>query len=594
MTAFPTGIDDFANPERLDRRDSPNPALRHSKQHADANNAIEALEAKVGIDGSADPDSLDYLAKSATDPGHTHTGASGPQGETGPQGPAGVDGADGAPGPQGPAGADGADGPQGDIGPQGPAGADGIDGAVGPQGDPGPQGAPGPQGPAGADGADGADGTVGPPGEIGPQGPAGADGAVGPQGDIGPPGGPGPAGLDGPQGETGPQGEMGPQGPAGLDGADGAVGPQGDIGPQGPAGLDGADGTVGPPGEIGPQGDLGPQGPAGADGADGIGTASSVGALVNSLDAKTTPVDADMTGIMDSAAGNVWKKLSWANVKATLSGLFLKLDQTTKQYISGGVPSFGSGIDTACANLHANGGFADATGWAVTGGFSITGGQAVCTTAGGTLTDTSVAVSTGKMYKITVTYPARPVGTGGASLAISIGGVSISVPTNAAPQTVYLMAGSTAKLAFTTAAGGMSGTHVVDDVVLEELGPVAFGATTVGAITTKGNASFGGNVTFVSGKQLSIALESYAFNSANYPSAGMKFSATGGGQYQFLSTGGAVVASVSVAGAGTFANVFIPSIKSGATQAAAGAAAGEVWKTASHATLPDNVLLIGV
>jgi hypothetical protein len=43
----------------------------------------------------------------------------------------------------------------------------------------------------------------------------------------------------------------------------------------------------------------------------------------------------------------------------------------------------------------------------------------------------------------------------------------------------------------------------------------------------------------------------------------------------------------------TFA-VFIDTIKSGATQIAAGAAANEVWKTASHATLPDNVLMIGV
>jgi hypothetical protein len=33
---------------------------------------------------------------------------------------------------------------------------------------------------------------------------------------------------------------------------------------------------------------------------------------------------------------------------------------------------------------------------------------------------------------------------------------------------------------------------------------------------------------------------------------------------------------------------------SGATQAGAGAAAGELWKTASHATLPDNVVMIGV
>jgi hypothetical protein len=35
-------------------------------------------------------------------------------------------------------------------------------------------------------------------------------------------------------------------------------------------------------------------------------------------------------------------------------------------------------------------------------------------------------------------------------------------------------------------------------------------------------------------------------------------------------------------------------IKNGATQAGAGAAANEVWKTNGHATLPDNVLMIGV
>jgi hypothetical protein len=40
--------------------------------------------------------------------------------------------------------------------------------------------------------------------------------------------------------------------------------------------------------------------------------------------------------------------------------------------------------------------------------------------------------------------------------------------------------------------------------------------------------------------------------------------------------------------------VSITTIKTGATQVAAGAAAGELWATASHATLPDNVVLIGV
>lgn len=42
------------------------------------------------------------------------------------------------------------------------------------------------------------------------------------------------------------------------------------------------------------------------------------------------------------------------------------------------------------------------------------------------------------------------------------------------------------------------------------------------------------------------------------------------------------------------ANIFLTQIKSGATQGAAGAAANEIWKTNGHASLPDNVLMIGV
>lgn len=41
-------------------------------------------------------------------------------------------------------------------------------------------------------------------------------------------------------------------------------------------------------------------------------------------------------------------------------------------------------------------------------------------------------------------------------------------------------------------------------------------------------------------------------------------------------------------------NLYLKTIKSGATQVGAGASAGEIWKTSSHATLPDNVLMIGV
>ena len=38
----------------------------------------------------------------------------------------------------------------------------------------------------------------------------------------------------------------------------------------------------------------------------------------------------------------------------------------------------------------------------------------------------------------------------------------------------------------------------------------------------------------------------------------------------------------------------VGTLKSGATQVAAGAAAGELWRTVGHATLPDNVVMVGV
>lgn len=51
-------------------------------------------------------------------------------------------------------------------------------------------------------------------------------------------------------------------------------------------------------------------------------TTTTIGALINGATAKATPVDADYLGLMDSAASNILKKLSWANVKATLKTYF--------------------------------------------------------------------------------------------------------------------------------------------------------------------------------------------------------------------------------------------------------------------------------
>ena len=51
-------------------------------------------------------------------------------------------------------------------------------------------------------------------------------------------------------------------------------------------------------------------------------TASTIGTLINGASEKTTPVDADMVGLMDSADSNVLKKLSWLSLRTALAALF--------------------------------------------------------------------------------------------------------------------------------------------------------------------------------------------------------------------------------------------------------------------------------
>jgi hypothetical protein len=59
---YPTSIDTFANPTGTDYLDDPS----HSDQHAETNDAIEALEAKVGADSSAVTTSHDYKLSGVT------------------------------------------------------------------------------------------------------------------------------------------------------------------------------------------------------------------------------------------------------------------------------------------------------------------------------------------------------------------------------------------------------------------------------------------------------------------------------------------------------------------------------------------------
>jgi hypothetical protein len=72
---YPTNLDSLTNPSSTDTLDSPS----HSDQHSDLNDAVEALETKVGIDSSTTATTIDYKLtnSSSSNPGHKHTLANG-------------------------------------------------------------------------------------------------------------------------------------------------------------------------------------------------------------------------------------------------------------------------------------------------------------------------------------------------------------------------------------------------------------------------------------------------------------------------------------------------------------------------------------
>lgn len=67
---------------------------------------------------------------------------------------------------------------------------------------------------------------------------------------------------------------------------------------------------------------------AGIETAADVTDAVNVGTSIDGATAKTTPVDADTMPLIDSAASNVLKKVTWANIKATLKTYFDSLTTT--------------------------------------------------------------------------------------------------------------------------------------------------------------------------------------------------------------------------------------------------------------------------
>lgn len=85
----------------------------------------------------------------------------------------------------------------------------------------------------------------------------------------------------------------------------------------------------------------------GIEAAADVTDAGNVGSSIHGATAKTTPVDGDTMPLIDSAASNVLKKVTWANIKATLKTYFDTLYVT----VSGALGTPSSGTLTNCTGL---------------------------------------------------------------------------------------------------------------------------------------------------------------------------------------------------------------------------------------------------
>lgn len=75
-------------------------------------------------------------------------------------------------------------------------------------------------------------------------------------------------------------------------------------------------------------------------------TLANIGTIATGATAKTTPVDADTIPITDSAASNVLKKVTWANIKATLKSYFDTLYQPLASVLTNTTASFTTALET--------------------------------------------------------------------------------------------------------------------------------------------------------------------------------------------------------------------------------------------------------
>lgn len=172
-----------------------------------------------------------------------------------------------------------------------------------------------------------------------------------------------------------------------------------------------------------------------------VSVGSSLEATIHAAASKATPVDADETALVDSAASNGLKKLTWANIKATLKTYF-----DTLYYIVGGT-------DVAVAD--GGTGRSSHTAYAVLcGGTTTTAAQQSIASVGssGQVLTSNGAGALPTFQSISVDY-----GAGNAALGQGdVGTYAIAQIGSGSVSTGNTTAGSNLKLVYIASAGGVT------------------------------------------------------------------------------------------------------------------------------------------
>lgn len=258
-------------------------------------------------------------------------------------------------------------------------------------------------------------------------------------------------------------------------------------------------------------------------------TATNFGSFIVGLTAKTTPADADSMNLVDSAASNLEKKVTWANVKATLKTYFDTLYQSVLTLGTGVLTALGINVGSAGAFV-VNGG---ALGTPSSGTATNLTGTASGLTSGNVITNANLTGDVSSSGNATTLATVNSnIGTFGSTTKTSIVTVNAKgLVTAASESTVTPAIGSITGLGtgVSTALAtnvGSAGAPVVNGGALgtpssgvaTNLTGTAAGLTT-GTVTTNanlsGDVSSVGNTTTIGAGKVTEAMQVLADNTTN-------------------------------------------------------------------------------